>query len=173
MEWKFYFRNVVQRYSVKIEGWPVDLVRFQNLSEVSSPYNSLKTLLDNWSSGKTYWRELSEDELEELVREREEEIANGEIQVPAQRRPRSDRGKKRKHIVECRAQEDEDESSNGSSDDDGDQPQRKRAKRAAAQKAQARMGRNAAGNMSTVDGGADSAEAEADDDVDDYDDDDA
>ncbi|KAF8348045.1 hypothetical protein F5887DRAFT_837650, partial [Amanita rubescens] len=95
MEWKFYFRNVVQRYSVKIEGWPVNLVRFQNLSEVSSPYDSLKTLLNNWSSGKTYWRELSEDELEELVREREEEIAKGEIQVPAQRRLPSDRGKKR------------------------------------------------------------------------------
>lgn len=169
MEWKFYFRNIVQRYSVKIEGWPFHLVRFQNLSEVSSPYGSLKTLLNNWITGKTRWIELGEDELEELVREREEQVANGEIQEPAQRRPRSDRGKKRRHVVEHQADEDEDESNNGSSDEDGDQPRRKRAKRAAAQKAQARMGRNSAGKMSAVNGG-DPAEAEADDD--DYDDDD-
>ncbi len=165
MEWKFYFRNVVQQYSIKIEGWPVHLVRFQNLSEVSSPYDSLKTLLNNWSSGITYWKELSEDELEELVREREGQVATGEIQEPPQRRPRSDRGKKRRHIVERQAEEEED-----TSDEDGDQPhRRKRAKRAAAQKAEARMGRNAAGKLSGVNRG-DPAGAEADDD--DYDDDD-
>ena len=126
---------------MKIEGWPVELVRFQNLSEVSSPYDALKTLLDNWSSGKTHWRELSEDELELLVQERGEQVANGEIQEPACRRPRSDRGKKRKHFSGQR--KDNDVASDEDDDDDNgeiDRPaQRRRVKRA--KTSRARMGK--------------------------------
>ena len=167
MEWKFYFRNVVHRYSVEVDGWPVHLVRFQNLSEVSSPYDSLKTLLNNWSSGKTYWRELSEDELEERVRERDEQIANGKVQGPAQRCPRSDRGKKRKDPRERQASEDEDVARDSSLDDSGgDQPPRKRAKHTAAHSAQGRMGRNVARKAPAANED-DSAEAEADNDADD------
>jgi hypothetical protein len=51
-------------------------------------------LLRQWRSGKTYWRKLSNDELQALNRDRDEQIENGEIEVPAARRPRSDRGKK-------------------------------------------------------------------------------
>ncbi|KAF8330272.1 hypothetical protein F5887DRAFT_1081863 [Amanita rubescens] len=161
MEWKFYFRNVVQRYSVKIDGWPVHLVRFQNLSEVSSAYDSLKTLLDNWSTGKTCWRELSEEELEELVRERQQQADNGEIQEPVQRRPRSDRGKKRK---ERQAEEDEDDSSSGSPVEDDQPRRRKRVKRAAVQKTQAGMGRKSARKALSV---SRDGSAEANDDNDD------
>ncbi|KAG1797630.1 hypothetical protein EV424DRAFT_1292587, partial [Suillus variegatus] len=35
MQWTHYFRNVVQRYQVAIEGWP-DNIPFTNLSQVSS-----------------------------------------------------------------------------------------------------------------------------------------
>ena len=52
--------------------------------------------------------------------------------------------------------------SSSSKDEGGDQPQQKRAKRAAAQKAQARMSKRVAGEMS-ADDGDDPAEADYDD----------
>lgn len=94
MEWKLYWRKVVKRYQVIIEGWP-DNVPFRNLSEASSPLPDLENLLHGWRGGKTYWRKLSDAEFHELDLKHNAQIENGELAPPAPRRRRSDYGKKR------------------------------------------------------------------------------
>jgi hypothetical protein len=97
MEWKQYWRNVVKRYQVIIEGWPAD-IPFCNLSETSSALPDLEKLLRKWRCGKIYWRKLSGAELDRLDLERDTQIENGEIAAPAPRRRCSDYGKKRPHM---------------------------------------------------------------------------
>ena len=94
MEWKQYWRNVVKRYQVIVEGWPAD-IPFCNLSETSSALPDLENLLRKWRCGKIYWRKLSEAELNRLDLERDAQIENGELAAPTPRRRRSDYGKKR------------------------------------------------------------------------------
>lgn len=96
MQWKFYWRNVVQRYSVKIDGW-LDPIKIENFSIAACPIDELRNLLRKWRSGAIYWRSVPQDELEDLHQARELLIADGMIQEPAPRRQRSDVGKKRKH----------------------------------------------------------------------------
>ncbi|KAF8345221.1 hypothetical protein F5887DRAFT_834432, partial [Amanita rubescens] len=91
MEWKHYWRKVVARHKVMIEGWP-DSVPFKNLSEASSALPELKMLLGRWEDGRTYWKQLTDEEAEHIVEERK---AQGEVSDGV-RRTRSDRGKKRK-----------------------------------------------------------------------------
>ena len=93
MEWAHYFRNVVSRLHVIIEGWPED-IPFANLSTVSSSTSQLELLQRKWEMGETHWKEISEDQLEELRQKRDEQLRNGEI-VQHTRRTRSDKGKKR------------------------------------------------------------------------------
>ena len=124
MEWAHYFRNVVSRLRVIIEGWLED-IPFANLSTVSSSMPQLKLLQRKWEMGETHWKEISEDQLEELRWKRDEQLKNGEI-VERARRTRSDKGKKRtrdrsasgrrkKHktneIIEDKEEEGEDEDS--------------------------------------------------------------
>jgi len=92
MEWAQYFRNVVHRYKVAIEGWP-ESIPFANLSSESSSLSQLELLLRKWKMGKTYWRELSSKEVEELCQKRDAQLENGEIEEPSHR-TRSDKGKK-------------------------------------------------------------------------------
>ena len=94
MEWANFFRNVVQRYRVNIEGWP-EKIPFDNLSNVSSALPDLEMLLRSWESGATYWKTLSEDEYEDIHHKRDEKILSGEL-TEHRRRTRSDKGKKRK-----------------------------------------------------------------------------
>ncbi|KAI5994435.1 hypothetical protein EDD15DRAFT_2165994 [Pisolithus albus] len=93
MQWAQYFRNVVTRYQVVIEGWP-ERIPFANLSSASSSLVQLEVLLRKWQLGATYWKTLSDDELTQLQQRRNEGIENGEIEEHS-RRTRSDKGKKR------------------------------------------------------------------------------
>jgi hypothetical protein len=94
MQWANYWRNVVQRYRVMIEGWPENFP-FANLSAVSRGLPELENLLRKWRSGAIFWKHLTSDEFERLEKEHEEKIESGDI-VEHRRRPRSDRGKKRR-----------------------------------------------------------------------------
>lgn len=130
MEWKHYWRNVVKRYHVMIEGWP-STIPFRNLSEASSSLSDLESLLRKWRCGTIHWKRLDESEFEALDATRDQQIENGEIDAPVARRRRSDFGKKRprseaneqgrrhrklkKHIS---AETVHDDNSNPSSDDD-------------------------------------------------------
>jgi len=82
MEWKLYFRNVIKRYSVIIEGWPSE-IEFVNLSNSSSSMDNLEKLLRKWKQGNTYWKKLTRAELEKLEEERDAQIEDGGIQAPA------------------------------------------------------------------------------------------
>ena len=96
MEYKYYFRNVVQRYSVILEGWP-DEIRLEDFSKASVPYAGLEELLRKLKSGDICWKRLTPAELEEHEQQRDAQIASGEVVRPVPRRRRSDCGKKRKH----------------------------------------------------------------------------
>ncbi|KAG2143101.1 hypothetical protein DEU56DRAFT_870617 [Suillus clintonianus] len=93
MQWTHYFRNVVQRYQVIVEGWPEN-IPFANLSQASSALADLEMLWRKWDTNKTYWKALTDEEFAEYRKERDDKLESGEI-VDRRRRPRSDRGKKR------------------------------------------------------------------------------
>ncbi|KAG1791817.1 uncharacterized protein HD556DRAFT_1432770 [Suillus plorans] len=93
MHWAHYWRNVVQRYLVVIEGWPEN-IPFVNLSTVSSALPDLEMLLNKWETGEIHWRDLEEDEYEKLRQEHCEKVSSGEV-IEKRRRTRSDKGKKR------------------------------------------------------------------------------
>ncbi|KAG1899557.1 uncharacterized protein F5891DRAFT_953738 [Suillus fuscotomentosus] len=92
MQWVHYFRNVIQRYQVVVEGWPNN-IPFTNLSKVSSAIPDLEMLLRKWESGATYWKAIDDIEFERLRRERDEGLESGDI-IDQRRRTRSDKGKK-------------------------------------------------------------------------------
>jgi hypothetical protein len=99
MEYKHYWRNVVMRYHVVLEGWPDD-IPFRNLSETSSPLDSLEKLLQRLQHKKTYWKKLTDNEFKKLDREHSAQMENGEVDTPAPHRRRSDYGKKRSRTQE-------------------------------------------------------------------------
>jgi hypothetical protein len=118
MQWVYYYRNVIQRYQVVVEGWP-EKIPFTNLSQVSSALPDLQMLLRKWESGATYWKSLSDEEFEELRKEREEKLESGEL-ADQRRRPRSDKGKKRTEMRKSTAQRKQFKSAETISDDNSD-----------------------------------------------------
>jgi hypothetical protein len=134
MEWKLYFRNVVKRYRVVIEGWPPE-IDFVNLSNVSSSTDTLERLLRKWKQGITYWKKLTLQELELLEDERDAQIENGETTAPAPRRRRSDKGRKRtRHASGHNSGQDDDDDRDYDEDSAnevvGGEPRRRQPKRA-------------------------------------------
>ncbi|OAX34557.1 hypothetical protein K503DRAFT_794132 [Rhizopogon vinicolor AM-OR11-026] len=91
MHWANYWRNVVQRYQVVVDGWPNN-IPFDNLSKVSSALQDLEMILQKWKSGVIHWKELDDDEFQKLLKECDEKIESGEI-IESHRRSRSDKGK--------------------------------------------------------------------------------
>ena len=94
MRWKFYWRDVVERYRVVIKGWPNN-IPFANLSVVSSGVPTLETLLRKLESGAIHWQSISEEEYEDLNKQRIIDIENGVVAVPDSCKKRSDKGTKR------------------------------------------------------------------------------
>jgi hypothetical protein len=94
MEWKHYWRNIVQRHQVVMEGWPSN-IPFRNLSDASSSLSDLESLLRDWRSGKIHWKQITNRELQDLEQDRDIQIQNGEVDLPSGRRRRSDYGTKR------------------------------------------------------------------------------
>jgi len=69
MHWPTYWKDVVTRYHVIIEGWPED-VPFRNLSDVSN-LGKLEQLLRGWQNGNIYFRRISDAEFAALNAQRE------------------------------------------------------------------------------------------------------
>jgi hypothetical protein len=97
MQWAHYWRNVVSRYQVVVERWP-DEIPFDNLSKAASGITALENLKERWRSGETAWRQLDDDEFQELNDKRNSKVGSGEV-VEHRRRPRSDKGKKRRRAL--------------------------------------------------------------------------
>jgi hypothetical protein len=94
MSYKNYWRDIVSKYRVLIEGWPDDIL-FGNLSDVATSLPALEKLRSSWKSGRTFFRVLSDAEFEKLNDERSQRIEDGEEEVHV-RKTRSDKGKQRK-----------------------------------------------------------------------------
>ncbi|KAH9926987.1 uncharacterized protein B0H18DRAFT_1118727 [Fomitopsis serialis] len=69
MHWPTYWKDVVTRYHVIIEGWPDD-VPFRNLSDVSN-LGKLEQLLRGWQNGNISFRRISDAEFAALNAQRE------------------------------------------------------------------------------------------------------
>ncbi|KZT69293.1 hypothetical protein DAEQUDRAFT_738185 [Daedalea quercina L-15889] len=69
MHWPTYWKDVVARYHVIIEGWPED-VPFRNLSDVSN-LGKLEQLLHGWQNGDIFFRRISDAEFAALSAQRE------------------------------------------------------------------------------------------------------
>ena len=65
MRWPSYWKDIVVKYHVIIEGWPHDEVPFRNLSDVSN-LQKLEILLRGWQGGQIYFRRLADEEFEML-----------------------------------------------------------------------------------------------------------
>ncbi len=63
-----YMRDIVARYRIRIEGWPLDEVPFKNLSDVPN-LPKLELLMRGWKDGTIRFVALSEAEYEEMVRD--------------------------------------------------------------------------------------------------------
>lgn len=59
-------RDVVARYRVRIEGWPLADVPFKNLSDVPN-LGKLELLLARWQNGTTYFRLISPAEYDAMI----------------------------------------------------------------------------------------------------------
>jgi len=94
MHWKHYWRNVITRYHVVIEGWPDD-IPFKNLSEISSGLPALESLLRKLEAGKIYWKAISRAEYKEMEADCNARLEDGTVKQPSPCRTRSDKGKKR------------------------------------------------------------------------------
>ena len=92
MQWKAYFRNIVSRYRVAIEGWP-STIPFANLSDCSSSMPQLEMLQQKWEMDSTYWRKLTDEEFEVLRQQQNEDIESCSI-IESTHRTRSDKGAK-------------------------------------------------------------------------------
>ncbi|KAG1884169.1 hypothetical protein F4604DRAFT_1575016 [Suillus subluteus] len=92
MHWANYWRNMVQRYLVIIEGWP-DNIPFVNLSSVSSALPDLEMLLRKWESHAIHWRRFDKDEYCALQEERNKKLESGEV-AEERHQTHSDKGKK-------------------------------------------------------------------------------
>jgi hypothetical protein len=94
MQWKLYWRNIVQHYQVVIDGWPAH-IPFKNLSDCSSALSELENLLCMWKTGEVHWRKITATEFKEMESKRDNDVDAGVIEPPAPRCRRSDFGKKR------------------------------------------------------------------------------
>ena len=65
MRWPSYWKDIVVKYHVVIEGWPHAEVPFRNLSDVSN-LQKLELLLRGWQSGQIYFRRVTDQEFEQM-----------------------------------------------------------------------------------------------------------
>ena len=89
MSWQNYEENIVDRYGVILDGWPV--TQF-NPGQMST--RLLQTVLNALDDGTCSWRTLEEQELQDRQADRRAKKASGEITIMARKR-RSDAGKAR------------------------------------------------------------------------------
>ncbi|KAI0831891.1 hypothetical protein BC628DRAFT_565048 [Trametes gibbosa] len=61
-----YMRDVVSRYRVRIEGWPVAEIEFKNLSNIPN-LRKLELLLRGWKDETIYFRQINEEEYQAMV----------------------------------------------------------------------------------------------------------
>lgn len=92
MSYNRYAEQIILKYHVKLEGWPVG-VKFVSPSGLST-MDDVRTLRDSLRCGDCYWKALTSRQQQEYAAEYRRQRVTGEITVKA-RKERSDKGKKR------------------------------------------------------------------------------
>ncbi|KAF7976961.1 hypothetical protein HWV62_5024 [Athelia sp. TMB] len=93
MNYVNYDKAIVQKWRVKIFGWPED-IPMVSPSEIMS-IDDLRMLRESWRVGRTCWNTVTKAEVEEHMRDVEERRANGEV-VGKPRKERADKGQSRR-----------------------------------------------------------------------------
>ncbi|KAI0370550.1 hypothetical protein BV20DRAFT_943868 [Pilatotrama ljubarskyi] len=63
-----YLKDVVSRYRVRVEGWPLEEAPFHNLSDIPH-LRQVEVLLRNWRDGPISFRAIDEAQLSEMMRD--------------------------------------------------------------------------------------------------------
>ena len=116
-----YEEKVVQRYGVELIGWTYE--KLVNPSELSTSLPGLRQLLEAINTGSCKFIKLTQDQLKQRREEHQKAIENGSLPAPKTRKPRKDRGTKRKRT--------DDDKENGNSTT---QPQASKKSRSTAKK---------------------------------------
>ena len=119
MHYADYEEKVVQRYGVELIGWTYD--KLVNPSELSTSLPGLRQLLEAINTGSCKFIKLSQGQLKQRCEEHQIAIENSSLPAPKTRKPRKDRGTKRKRT--------DGDKENG---DDGTQPASKKSRRSRA-----------------------------------------
>ena len=122
MHYVEYEEKVVQRYGVELIGWTYE--KLVNPSELSTSLPGLRQLLEAINTGSCKFIKLTQGQLKQRREEHQKAIENGSLPAPKTRKPRNDRGTKRKRT--------DDDKENG--DDRSTQPASKNSRRSTAKK---------------------------------------
>jgi hypothetical protein len=95
MHYAEYEEKVVQRYGVELIGWTYE--KLVNPSELSTSLPGLRQLLEAINAGSCKFIKLTQDQLKQRREEHQKAIKSGSLPAPKTRKPRKDRGTKRKH----------------------------------------------------------------------------
>ena len=124
MQYVDYEEKIVQRYGIELVGWTFE--KFINPSELSTSLSGLQQLLDAINNGTCKFVKLTALQLNERRQALQKNISEGNIPVPKGRKPRKDRGTKRRV-----------ENENGESDVENQRPNPKKRRSTTGKKIQA------------------------------------
>jgi hypothetical protein len=94
MHYAEYEEKVVQRYGVELIGWTYE--KLVNPSELSTSLPGLRQLLEAINAGSCKFIKLTQNQLKQRREEHQKAIESGSLPAPKTRKPRKDRGTKRK-----------------------------------------------------------------------------
>ena len=94
MHYSDYEEKIVHRYGVELINWTYE--KLVNPSELSSSLPGLCQLLDAINTGSCKFIKLTQTQLKERREEHQKAIEDGTLPAPKTRKPRKDRGTKRK-----------------------------------------------------------------------------
>lgn len=94
MHYTDYEEKVVQRYGVELIGWTYE--KLVNPSELSTSLPGLRQLLEAINTDSCKFIKLTQTQLKQRREEHQKAIEDGSLPGPKTRKPRKDRGTKRK-----------------------------------------------------------------------------
>jgi hypothetical protein len=125
MHYADYEEKVVQRYGVELIGWTYE--KLVNPSELSTSLPGLRQLLEAINTGSCKFIKLTQAQLKQRREEHQKAIEDGSLPAPKTRKPRKDRGTKRK-----RTDDDSDKENSNENGDIRTQPASKKTRRSTA-----------------------------------------
>lgn len=116
MNYVNYEKSIIQKYHVKLVGWPED-VNFINPVSLTN-VDDLRKLQQALRTQACHWVKLSDREVRQHTKSIKQREASGAC-VGRKRKTRSDKGKPRKRVARELRDKDADDCDNGDGSDDG------------------------------------------------------